>query len=162
MQIAGRLVGQQQRRFVNDSPRNANQLLLSAGKLVGIQVLLGDNLKMVERFGHHALPLTAWDVLVRQRQVDVFLHGQVVEQVIALEDHSDVALGQLGAIFALHQVHGCSRNQYSPAHWSSSRASTFSSDDLPAPDGPMTVINSPSRIVRSMRRNTQVCPAPVL
>src|SRR5450759_3231785 len=85
MQIASRLVGQQQRRFVNDSPGDADQLLLSAGKLVGIQVLLGDDLKMVERLGHHALPLTAWDVLVRQWKIDVLLHRQVVEQVITLK-----------------------------------------------------------------------------
>ena len=105
MQIAGGFVGQQQRRLVDDRPGNADQLLLPAGELIGIQVLLGDDLKMVERFGHHALSLTAWDVLVRQRKIDVFLHRQVVEQVVTLKDHSDIALGQFGAIFALHRVH---------------------------------------------------------
>ncbi len=88
---------------------DADELLLSAGELVGIEVFLGDDLEMVERFGHHALPLTAWDVLVGQRQVDVFLHGEVVEQVIALEDHADFALGQLGAVLALHQMDRLSR-----------------------------------------------------
>ena len=60
---------------------------------------------MVEGFGHHPLPLTAWYVFVGQGQIDVLLHRQVVEQVIALEDHADFALGQLGAVLALHQMH---------------------------------------------------------
>ena len=84
----------------------ADQLLLSAGKLAGIKIFLGDDLEMVERFGHHALPLTARNVFVGERQIDVLLHRQVVEQVIALEDHADIALGQFGALLALHRVHG--------------------------------------------------------
>ncbi len=93
-----------QRRLVNDRACDAHQLLLSAGKLVGIEVFLGDDLKVVEGFGDHALPLAARDVFVRQRKVDVLLHSQVVKQVIALEDHADLALGQLGAVLSLHQV----------------------------------------------------------
>ena len=106
MQVACGFIGQQQRGPVNHGASHANQLLLSAGKLVGIKIFLGDNLEMVQRLCHHALPLSARDVLVRQRQIDVLLHRQVVQQVIALEDHADFALGQLGAVFALHQVDG--------------------------------------------------------
>src|ERR1051325_1069738 len=37
-----------------------------------------------------------------------------------------------------------------------------SSVDLPAPDGPMKVTNSPSAMSSVMRRKTNVCPAAVL
>ena len=66
VQISRRLVGQKQRRLVNDGARDAHQLLLPAGELAGIQILLGDNLKTVQGVGNHALPLAAGNVLVRQ------------------------------------------------------------------------------------------------
>ena len=75
-----------------------------------------------------------WQVLVRERQVDVFRHGEIVEQVIALENHADALAGQVCALLAIERVHRVSPNQYSPSQPSSSRASTFSSDDFPAPE----------------------------
>ena len=39
-------------------------------------------------------------------KIDVLLHGKVVEQVIALEYHTDLALGQLGTVLTLHQMNG--------------------------------------------------------
>src|ERR1700756_3251216 len=104
MKIAGRFISQQQRRLVNDSASYADELLLPSRELAGIQVFLGDNLKMVERVGNQALPLLAGNVLVREWQVDVLLHRQIVEQVITLKDHADIALGQLRPLLALHLV----------------------------------------------------------
>ena len=69
----------------------------------GIEVFLADDLEAVERIGDQALALGARHVLVGEREVDVLLHGQIVEQVIALEDHADVPLGQLGALLAIHR-----------------------------------------------------------
>ena len=105
MQVAGGLVGQQQRRRVNHGPRNAYQLLLPAGELAWIEVLFGHDLKAVENVSHHPLALVGGKVLVTQWQIDVFGHGQIVQQVIALEDHADALAGQVGALLAIELVH---------------------------------------------------------
>src|SRR5271155_449621 len=47
MQIAGRLIGEQQSGLVNDRSRDPDQLLLSTGKLVWVEILLGDNLEAI-------------------------------------------------------------------------------------------------------------------
>src|SRR5258707_4214415 len=52
--------------------------------------------------------------------------------------------------------------QYSPAHPSSSMPMLLSSVVSPAPDGPMTVTNSPSFTVRLMRRSSHIIPAGLL
>src|SRR5579871_1359011 len=104
MEIPRGLVGQQKRRFVNDSACHSYDLLLTAGKLVGKEIFLGDDLKTIERIGYHALALRAGNVLVRKWQVDIFLYRQVVDQVIALEDHAYILLRELGAFLAIHLV----------------------------------------------------------
>src|SRR6476660_1194093 len=106
MQISGRLIGQKQRRLVDDGAGDADQLLLSARKLTRKKILLGDNSKAIESVRHHALTLAAWDVFIGEREIDVFLHGEIVKQVIALKNHSDVSFGEFGALFALHAVYG--------------------------------------------------------
>src|SRR5208337_4363462 len=92
VQVACRLVGQQKRGLVNDSARDADQLLLSAGKLVGKKVFLGDDLKMIQGFGNHTLALAAWNVFIGQGKIDVLLHSEIVEKMIALEDRYELAL----------------------------------------------------------------------
>ena len=44
----------------------AHKLLLSAGKLIWIEILLGHNLKAVENVGNHSLALFGRQVLVTQ------------------------------------------------------------------------------------------------
>src|SRR6266403_5319389 len=106
MQIASRFVGQQERGLVDDCARNSNQLLLSAGKLAGVEVFLGDDLETIENVRYQALALMACNVFVREWQIDVLLHGEIVEQVITLKNHADILLGQLPAPFAFQIVRG--------------------------------------------------------
>src|SRR5437763_9368112 len=87
MKVAGWLVGQNQLGIASHSTRHAHQLLLSAGKLIGIQIFFSDNLEAVENIGHHARALCARDVAVGKRNVNIFLDGKIVEQMIALKDN---------------------------------------------------------------------------
>ena len=162
MQIAGGLIGQQQRWRMHHRPRYAHKLLLPAGELVGKQVLLGHDLKAVEDIGHHAGAFLGRKVLVGERQVDILRDSKIVQQVIALEHHADALPREVGALFAVQPVDRGVAEPVLPDQLSSSRASTFSSDDFPAPDGPIMVTNSPSRMVIPMRRSTQVSVWPVL
>ena len=127
-----------------------------------VKIFFGDNLEAVENIGHHALAFFSGQVFVGERQVDVLGDSEIVKQVIALEDHADALAGKIGALLAVERWAGVSPNQYSPSQPSSSRASTLSSDDFPAPDGPITVTNSLSLMVSPMRRSTQVSVWPVL
>ena len=53
-----------------------------------------------------ALALGAGDVFVGEGEVDVFGDGEVVEEVVALEDHADAFAGEVGALFAVERVDG--------------------------------------------------------
>ena len=88
--------------------RRARSLQVAAapGKLVGIEIFLRHDLEAIESVGDRALPLASRNVFIRKWQINVFLNGKIVEQVIALEDHSDIAFGQLAPLFAFHEVGG--------------------------------------------------------
>jgi patatin-related protein len=104
VQVAGRLVGEQQLGIADHRAGDADQLLLAAGELGGEEVLLADDVEAVERVGHQRLAVGPLDVPVGKRQVEVLGHGQAVEQVVGLEDEADVLLGDLRALLGLHQV----------------------------------------------------------
>src|SRR5207253_11276255 len=94
----------QERGFVNDGAGDSNQLLLSAGKLARVQIFFGNDLETIESVRYEALPLVACNVFVREWQVDVLLHGQIVEQVIALKNHTDIFLRQFPPSFSFQVV----------------------------------------------------------
>ena len=56
--------------------------------------------------GNHCLALRAGNVLIGQREVDIFCNCQIVQQVIALEDHADSLPRQLRALLAIHGMDG--------------------------------------------------------
>src|SRR5262245_45192337 len=104
MQIAGRLVGENHLRIRDHRPRDADQLLLTTRELIRVEILLTDNLKPIEDVGHHALPILAAHIAIRERDFQVLVHGQVVEQVIALEHEADVLLVELGSLLRIQAV----------------------------------------------------------
>jgi hypothetical protein len=128
----------------------------------GNKIFLGHNLEAVENVGHHPLPFFGGQVLVRERQVDVLGDGQVVQQVIALEDHADALAGEVGALLAIELVHRRFAEPVLALPAVVEQRENVEQRRLPAPDGPITVTNSPSRIVIPMRRSTQVSVGPVL
>src|SRR5580698_1478410 len=90
MQIACGLISENQFRIAHNGASHAHQLLLSTGKLAGIKVLLTHDLKAIQNFGNHAGTLPASNVAVGERNVEIFVNRQVVEQVIALKDEPNV------------------------------------------------------------------------
>src|SRR5690606_36027137 len=94
VQAAGRLVGQHDARVRDDRPRDGDLLLLPAGELSRVEILLADDLESVENLGDAGLTLLARHVAVRQRDVQILVDGQVVEQMEVLEHEADVVLVQ--------------------------------------------------------------------
>ena len=111
VEVAGRLVGDDQRRIGDQRARDRDALLLAAGQLV-----------RVVRPSRSARPTSASAVATRsrrsrrdsdgelQRQLDVLERGQHRHQVVELEDEADVrgaprgelAVGQLRDVDAGH------------------------------------------------------------
>ncbi len=104
MKVSRRLIRQQQRRFVNHRSGNANQLLLPTRELVGEQILLANDVEPIQRVRHQGLALGARNVFVGEGQIDVFGYGEIVEKMVALEDHADAAARQVSALLAMERV----------------------------------------------------------
>ncbi len=45
-------------------------------------------------------------ILVGKREVDILGDGEVVEQVVALEDHANALSGKVGSLLAVERVNG--------------------------------------------------------
>ena len=90
VEVARRLVGEQQRRVGDDRARDRDALLLPAGELPRIVLLAVAEADDVER-GHHVLAaLLLREVREQQRQLDVLERGEHRNQVVELEDEADV------------------------------------------------------------------------
>ena len=61
-------------------------------------------MEAVQRIGDESLALRAGQVLVGQGEVDVFGYGEVVEEVVSLEDYANFAAGEVGALLAVEGV----------------------------------------------------------
>ena len=104
MQVARRLVGEQQRRLGDDGARDGHELLLSARELRRIEILLADDAEAIERVGDLGLALRRRHVAIRERHFQVLGDGELVEQVEALEDDADVLAAERDALLVAHLV----------------------------------------------------------
>ena len=95
VQRAGRLIGQQNLRIVDQRPRNRHALHLSAGHLVGLFVQLVAQTDLFQRLHGALSPLGLAHARKRQRKLHVLQNRLVRDQVIALKDETDgmVAVG---------------------------------------------------------------------
>ena len=98
VEVAGGLVGEQDRGIADERARHRDALLLAARELAG-QVLRAvrhaDALeRLVTRFSRSAGRHAA----VGERQLDVLVHGEIADQVEALEDEPDLAVADARAL----------------------------------------------------------------
>src|SRR5215469_18251862 len=90
VQISGRLIGEDEFGISHYRARYSHKLLLSTGELIRIEIFFAHDLEAIENIGHHAGALLAANVAIGQWYVEVFVNRQIVEQVIALKDKTDV------------------------------------------------------------------------
>ena len=158
VEVAAGLVGQQQRRVVDEGAGDRDALLLAAGELVGVAVELGREADQAQRRRHLLADFGAAGADHLQRVGDVVVDGPVGEQLEVLEDGADVApqlrdllLRQLADVAAGDP----DRSLRSP---SSSRISILIRVDLPQPVGPTRKTNSPRPIARETRSSAMWPP----
>ena len=98
IQIAGGLVGQDQRGMGGDGPGDGRALLLPAGHLGGpvIHPFLQPHLP--QAFHGHMPPFLAADAPVDQRQLHIFQRRQPGHQIEALKHEADVPVADEGQL----------------------------------------------------------------
>ncbi len=74
--------------------------------MAGKQVFFGYHVEAVEKFGHAALALRRGRTFVQQRRLDVFIDGQLVDEMVGLEHEADVVAVQFGALLFSKALHG--------------------------------------------------------
>ena len=100
VEVAGRLVGQDDVGIVDQRPGDGHALLLAAGELGGPVV---DPIAQADQPGELDRPLVRLlaelaGSLVGQRELDVLEHGVLRDQVVRLEDEAEVAAADLGEL----------------------------------------------------------------
>src|ERR1700674_4681101 len=96
VEVAGGLVGEQQRRVGDQRPRDGDSLRLTTGKFTGIVISAWTHADLVE--GHAGLfePLGATDRSVEQGRGDVLERAGSRYELEGLEHEADVAVAQPG------------------------------------------------------------------
>jgi len=94
VEVAGRLVGEQERRVAGDGARDRDALLLAAGELRGHVLHARGEAHQLERAVDALAPVGAAQPPVAQGHVHVVLDIQVRDQVEALEDETDAFVAQ--------------------------------------------------------------------
>src|SRR6202049_2945722 len=137
VQIARRLVGQQDRRIVYQGSRDGYALWLPAGKLRGMVVASALQANQAQGLLSAPLPLLALHAGVDQRQFDIFLSRSARQQIESLEHKTDllvtnprqILFGELrdllriqaiyaarGPVQATDQIHKCRFTRTGSAH----------------------------------------------
>jgi hypothetical protein len=84
----------------------ADQLLLSARKLRRKQIFLPHHIEPVEHITHQRPAFRAFDVLIQERCLDVFVHIEFVDEVVLLKHKANKLAVKLGALLLFHLVDG--------------------------------------------------------
>ena len=91
VEVAGRLVGDDQSRLVNERAGDRDALLLATGELTGVLLELAGEAHGLQRLGAPAADLPAGLAQHSQREGDVLVDGQPRKELEVLEDEADLA-----------------------------------------------------------------------
>src|SRR5579859_3257717 len=96
VEVAGRLVGQDQSRVGGDGPGDRRPLLLASGHLVGKVVETIAQADRLEGGGGPLAPFAGSDTGIGERELDVGQRGGPGDQVEALKHETDLAVADAG------------------------------------------------------------------
>src|SRR6516165_4456801 len=89
IEIASRLVREQNRRPAGERARDCDALLLAAGKLAWQMFCSMRHSHALQRFSYERFAVTGTGTAIRERQFHVFKNCQIADQVETLEDETD-------------------------------------------------------------------------
>src|ERR1700758_4776691 len=105
MKIPCRLVSKNKFGSLDHRAGHSDQLLLSTRELIREQIFFANDVETIQCIANQADALFVRDVPVRQWNLKVFVHGEIVDQVITLKHEPDIGLVQLIALFDAEFVH---------------------------------------------------------
>ena len=148
---AGRLVGQDQTRVVDERTRDRDPLLLAARELarvvVGARRAIPTTSSAASRGG---APPRFGDAGVHHRQLDVLERRRARQQVVGLEDEAEAAAADVRQLVGREMRDVAPFEEVRPPTSARSSSPAMCMNvDLPEPEGPITATNSPLPIVRS-------------
>ena len=106
MEIAGGLVGEDEFGMLDYGASYTDELLLAAGELIGVEVFFGDDVEAIEGVADEAGAFFLRDVFVGERDFEIFVDGEVVDEVVGLEDETDVVFVEFVALLVVEFVDG--------------------------------------------------------
>src|ERR1044072_2945261 len=98
IKVGRRFVREEDRRLARESARDRNTLLLTAGELAGQMFGAMAHADALQRFEHETFTLARTHAAISQRQLDVLINREIADEVEALEDESDLAVADAGAL----------------------------------------------------------------
>ena len=112
IEVAGRLVREQNDRLAGDRARDSDALLLAARELRRQMLRAMRHADALEGFGHALPPFLGQHAAVGERQLHVLEHRQIADQVEALKDEPDFPVAdtrafprlQLGDLAAVERI----------------------------------------------------------
>jgi hypothetical protein len=159
VEVAGRLVGEQQARLHGEGARDGDALLLAAGQMLGI---MAEALRKPDA-RQHLLGIGARAVAPGQfqRQHDVLQRGERRQQLEGLEDEAEHGAAQRGACILVQRTDRCPASSTRPRVGTSRPASSPSSVDLPEPEAPTMATASPAMTLKEISCRIVKRPSPL-
>ena len=148
VEVAGRFVGEQDRRIDRQRAGDRDALALAARELVGQVLQAVAELHERQQLARALVDFPARPATQVQRQADVLEARQRRQQVEELEDEADLVAADARQPSSDRPASASPSTRTSPEVGRSRPPTRFSSVDLPEPDGPMIETISPRGMVR--------------
>ena len=81
-------------------------MLLAAGELIGEEISFGDDVEAIEGITDEAGAFFLRNVFVGERDFEIFVDGEIVDEVVGLENETDVVFVEFVALLVVHFVDG--------------------------------------------------------
>src|SRR4029078_2214320 len=92
IEISGRLIREQNRRFTGKGARDRDSLLLSTAELARQMFGTMAHPDAFECLCHRALAIARAHPAISQRQLHIFINGEIANQIETLENETDLAV----------------------------------------------------------------------
>src|SRR4051812_26864958 len=98
VEVSGRLVRQQDERVTRDGTRDRHSLLLAPRELRGQVARAVSHADTLERSCGAPMPLGRWHAPIGERQLDIFHHRQIANEIEGLKDEANLPVADHRAL----------------------------------------------------------------